>query len=65
VARVEITADGRVGSHSLQSSGNPEFDQAVRLRLDQAQGSRIPEPPEERRSQIYGNTLPISFVPPR
>ncbi len=65
VVRVRISADGRVEGYDLRSSGNAEFDHAVRLRLDQAEGARIPEPPEERRGEIYGNAIPISFVPPR
>ena len=65
VARVQIGADGRVDGFNIQSSGNADFDQAVRLRLDQATGARIPEPPEDRREEFYGNTIPIAFVPPR
>ena len=65
VVRVQIGADGRVEGFNVSSSGNADFDQAVRLRLDQATGSRVPEPPEDRRDQIYGNTIPIAFVPPR
>ena len=65
VVRVQIAADGRVAGFSIQSSGNADFDQAVRLRLDQATGARIPEPPEERRAEFYGQTIPVAFVPPR
>jgi hypothetical protein len=65
VARVQIGADGRVDGFNINSSGNADFDQAVRLRLDQATGARIPEPPEDRRDEFYGNTIPIAFVPPR
>lgn len=64
VADITIGADGRVESFSIRSSGNADFDQAVRLRLDQAVGARIPEPPEERRDEFYGKTLPIGFRPP-
>lgn len=65
VARIQISPDGRVADYTIRSSGTPEFDHAVRIRLDQARGARIPEPPEERRDEFYGNTIPISFVPPR
>lgn len=65
VARIRIAADGRVEDFNVTPSGNADFDQAVRLRLDQARGSRIPEPPEDRRAEFFGNTIPIGFTPPR
>lgn len=63
--RVTISENGRVESYTLGSSGNREFDQAVRLRMEQALGSKLPEPPPEVRSDFFGRTLPVGFTPPR
>jgi hypothetical protein len=65
VVRVETSPDGRIVGYEIRSSGNADFDQAVRLRMDQAQGSRLPDPPDEVRDQYYGVTFNISVSPPR
>lgn len=66
VVQVESSPDGRItGFRMARPSGNADFDQAVRLRMDQAVGSRLPEPPEEERDQYWGTRFQIGIVPPR
>jgi outer membrane biosynthesis protein TonB len=63
--RVEITADRHVGDHNIvQSSGVPLFDQSVEDRINalRTQGTTLPEPPAEVRSQFARNwELDINF----
>jgi hypothetical protein len=67
-ATVAITTDtaGIIVRYSLaRPSGNQEFDQAVRLRMDQAVGSAIPAPPEDERDNYLSATFNIRVTPPR
>lgn len=58
--QVQVATDRTVEGFSLvSSSGHADFDQAVRLRLEQAIGTRIPEPPEEVAAEYLGR--PITF----
>jgi TonB family protein len=64
--RVDITADGRVGSAQLAgSSGNAEFDASVRQRLSQAVGAALPPPPPDEAERYLGSAVTITFTPPR
>lgn len=66
VVRVQSSAGGIVESFNVVSSGNAEFDQAVRLRMGQAQGATLPAPPsDEIRDEFFGATFQVSFSPPR
>jgi len=67
-AIVSVTAslDGQISSYSMRSSGNADFDNAVRLRMDQAVGSFLPQPTDdETRAQYFGHAFNISVSPPR
>ena len=62
VVELSITEDGRVGDYDLKRpSGNEAFDDSVRRRLSQAQGSQLPEPPEAVASQVLGETISLRF----
>lgn len=65
-ARVEITADRKVGPHEIvKSSGEPLFDQSVDDRFNELRslGTTLPEPPPEVRSQFEGTwTLDVNFI---
>ncbi|MEM9188143.1 MAG: TonB C-terminal domain-containing protein [Myxococcota bacterium] len=66
VTSIQISQAGVVESYTMRSSGNADFDQAVRLRLDQARGSSLPPPPNaEVRAQFFGRAFPFAFTPPR
>ena len=66
VVSVRSSGSGVVEGFELRSSGNAEFDQAVRLRMNQAVGAMLPTPPnDELRSQFFGASFPVSFSPPR
>ncbi len=64
-ATIRVGPSGRVLGYSLAGSGHREFDQAVRLRLDQATGSVLPTPPESQKEAYFGRSFPIGFTPPR
>ncbi len=66
VVMVRSSPSGVVEGFDLRSSGNAEFDQAVRLRMSQAVGSPLPTPPTpELRDEFFGASFPIRFSPPR
>jgi hypothetical protein len=66
VVRVQISSGGIVESYQAGPSGNAEFDTGVRMRMDQAVGARVPEPPTpELRAEIFGSTVPFQMTPPR
>lgn len=64
--RVYCTAAGVVERFDIASSGNPEFDQAVRLRMGQAVGATLPPPPSDAiRNEFFGSSFQVRFTPPR
>jgi hypothetical protein len=66
VVRVQTSASGQIQGFSIaQSSGNADFDSAVRIRMDQSVGSQLRDPPDEERDRYFGTSFPISFSPPR
>ncbi len=66
VVSVRTSAAGQIEGYSItRSSGNSDFDNAVRIRMDQAVGSHLREPPDEQRDRYFGTSFPISFSPPR
>jgi hypothetical protein len=66
VIRVQTSPAGIIEGYDItRTSGNADFDQAVRLRLDQAVGSQLQEPPEEDRARYFGTSFPIRMTPPR
>lgn len=62
---VTASAEGRIESFQVRSSGNEVFDHAVRQRMNQAVGSFLPEPPDDVRDQYFGRTFNVGVVPPR
>jgi TonB family protein len=66
VVRIEIGADGRLAGWRLTNpSGNPDFDDAVTRRMRQAEGSELPEVPEDERDRFLGHATNVAFTPPR
>ncbi len=64
--RVQTSPAGIIEGFTIASaSGNSDFDQAVRLRMDQAVGSQLRDPPDEERNTYFGTSFPIRFSPPR
>ncbi len=62
VLELAVTEDGRVESYRLtRPSGNEAFDQAVRRRVDQAEGAELPPPPESIADQVLGQTISLRF----
>lgn len=62
VIELSITEDGRVGGYELKrSSGNEAFDESVRRRMNQAEGAKLPPPPESVADRILGNTISLRF----
>ena len=49
----------------VRPSGNADFDQAVRLRVGQAVGSVLRDPPDDERAQYFGTRFPIAMRAPR
>lgn len=63
---VTIGPDGTVQSFNVSSSGNSDFDRAVHMRLDQARGARVPDPPSDAvRQRVWGRSINFAMVPPR
>lgn len=64
--RIRTSAAGQIEGYEIASpSGNADFDQAVRLRLDQAVGAYLDDPPEEERATYFGTSFPIGMRAPR
>jgi hypothetical protein len=64
--QIRTSAAGQIEGYDIVSpSGNADFDQAVRLRLDQAVGSHLREPPEADRARYFGTSFPIRMTAPR
>ena len=62
VVELSITEDGEVGEYEIKRpSGNEAFDDSVRRRLSQAEGSPLPEPPESVAPQVLGETISLRF----
>lgn len=62
VIALSITEDGRVGGYELKrSSGNEAFDESVRRRMNQAEGAKLPPPPESVADRILGETISLRF----
>jgi TonB family protein len=62
VLELSITEDGRVEGYEItRSSGNESFDAAVRRRVDDAEGAKLPEPPASIEEQVLGNTISLRF----
>lgn len=63
---VRSSAAGLVEGFDVRSSGNADFDQAVRLRMGQAVGATLPTPPnDEIKTEFFGASFRVSFSPPR
>jgi len=63
---VRTTPSGQIEGFSIsRPSGNTDFDSAVRIRMEQAVGSQLREPPEEERDRYFGTSFPVGFRPPR
>lgn len=63
---VAITNDARVGSYKvIKPSGNDAFDRSVELRLSQAEGATLPEPPDDVAARFLGKTITLRFTPPK
>ncbi|MBW2462687.1 MAG: TonB C-terminal domain-containing protein [Deltaproteobacteria bacterium] len=64
--RVHTTPAGQIDSFAIAgTSGNADFDSAVRMRMDQARGTQLREPPEGERDRYFGTSFPVGFRPPR
>ncbi len=62
VVELSVTEDGRVGEYEVtRPSGNEAFDQSVRRRMSQAEGSDLPEPPELVANRVFGETISLRF----
>ncbi len=62
VIELSVTKDGRVGEYEVKRpSGNEVFDESVRRRMSQAEGSELPGPPESVANRIYGETISLRF----
>ncbi|HSN81019.1 MAG TPA: TonB family protein [Polyangiales bacterium] len=62
VVELSITEDGRVGGYEVtRSSGNEAFDESVRRRINQAEGAKLPTPPESVADRILGETISLRF----
>ena len=62
VIELSVTKDGRVGEYEVtRPSGNEVFDESVRRRMSQAEGSELPGPPESVANRIYGETISLRF----
>ncbi len=64
--QVHTTAGGQIDRFTIsRPSGNTDFDSAIRMRMDQAVGTQLREPPEEERDRYFGTSFPVGFRPPR
>ena len=62
VIELSVTKDGRVGEYEVKRpSGSEVFDESVRRRMNQAEGSELPGPPESVANRIYGETISLRF----
>lgn len=62
VLELAITSDGRVGEYEItRSSGNEAFDDSVRRRMSQAEGAKLPAPPESVADRVLGETISLRF----
>ena len=62
VLELSITSDGRVGEYEItRSSGNEAFDESVRRRMSQAEGAKLPAPPESVADRVLGETISLRF----
>jgi len=62
VIELSITEDGRVGEFEVnRPSGNEAFDESVRRRMSQAEGSALPGPPESVANRVFGKTISLRF----
>lgn len=62
VIELSITEDGRVGEFEVsRASGNEAFDESVRRRMSQAEGSDLPGPPESVANRVFGKTISLRF----
>jgi outer membrane biosynthesis protein TonB len=62
VIELSITKDGHIGEYEVKRpSGNEAFDESVRRRMSQAEGSELPGPPESVANRIYGETISLRF----
>lgn len=62
VVALSITEDGRVGGYEVKrTSGNEAFDESVRRRMNQAEGAKLPQPPESVADRILGETISLRF----
>lgn len=64
--QVHTTPAGQIDSYTIaRRSGNADFDSAVRMRMDQAVGTQLRDPPDEERDRYFGTAFPVGFRPPR
>ena len=62
VLELSITEDGKVEGYEItRSSGNESFDNAVRRRVDEAEGAKLPPPPASIEDQVLGKTISLRF----
>ncbi|MCA9601566.1 MAG: TonB C-terminal domain-containing protein [Polyangiales bacterium] len=62
---VDITEDAKVGGFRVaNASGNSDFDDSVRLRVSQAEGAQLPQPPESVAAQYLGRSVSLRFLGP-
>jgi hypothetical protein len=62
VVELSVTEDGRVGAYDVtRSSGNEAFDDSVRRRLSQAEGAKLPAPPDSVAPQVLGEAISLRF----
>ncbi|MGD8606718.1 MAG: TonB C-terminal domain-containing protein [Myxococcales bacterium] len=62
VIALSITEDGRVGGYEIKRpSGNEAFDESVRRRINEAEGAKLPPPPESVADRILGQTISLRF----
>jgi outer membrane biosynthesis protein TonB len=62
VIELSITENGRIGEFEVsRPSGNEAFDESVRRRMSQAEGSDLPVPPESVANRVLGKTISLRF----
>jgi hypothetical protein len=66
IVSVTTTPSGQIESYRItRPSGNSDYDNAVRIRMDQAVGSQLRDPPDDKRDEYFGTSFPIGIRPPR
>lgn len=62
VIELSVTSSGRIGEFEVsRPSGNEAFDESVRRRMTQAEGSDLPRPPESVANRVLGRTISLRF----